>query len=399
MGDVTAISTYVPAWRTAGGMTAAGSDEDAVTMAVEAGMAALGDGLIPVDRVVLVSRELPLLEGGSAAVLLAGLGLAEGTAVVEQVGGAPAVLDAISSAEAGTLVLAAELTEGAAAGAVLVGPGQGISPAARVQRSLPLRLRGQDGVVYEDSDPRLQRERGVRASFERADLPSKPVAVAGLTPRDAAELCEGTPPRPPTLGAASPIFALATLAEERRSGLVAAVEQASLSAAYVEPAGATVTRLERPQLTLPDAGPTPGPDIKFAYTAYDRAFDSKVRWEAGRCPSCGTLALPPRWRCIECGQEGAHELVPLPRRGTVYTHATIHTPVPGLTSPYSLAVVALSGVDVRALVTVTDASAGSVDIDRQGRLVLRRVATRSGVPDYGYAFQPDVPVSEPAEVA
>ena len=48
------------------------------------------------QRVVLVSRELPLLEGGNAAVLLAGLGLDPEIEVSERLGGAPAALDALS---------------------------------------------------------------------------------------------------------------------------------------------------------------------------------------------------------------------------------------------------------------------------------------------------------------
>src|SRR3984957_6416835 len=81
MTHVSAIATYLPCWGSARGRVA-GGDEDAVTLAVEAGRAAIeaaddGDlaGAGGVQRVVLVSRELPLLEGGNAAVLLAGLGL------------------------------------------------------------------------------------------------------------------------------------------------------------------------------------------------------------------------------------------------------------------------------------------------------------------------------------
>jgi uncharacterized OB-fold protein len=306
-------------------------------------------------------------------------------------------LDAIGAARPGTLVLAAEVAGPAGAGAVVMGSGDGIAPVARVQRSLPLRLRGNDGVVYEDHDPRLQRDRGVRAAFDRAELPGKPVAVAGLAGREAAEFCEGPPVALPTLGASSPIFALAALAEERRGGLVAAVEQASMAAIEVQPTSLRAVHIERPGIAARTERPAPGPEIKFAFAAYERAFESKVRWEAGRCPSCATLAFPPRYRCLGCGHEGDHELEPLPRTGIVYTTTTIHTPVPGLTSPYSLAVVALDGVDVRALVTVTDAAPGSVGIDTAGRLVLRRVATRTGVPDYGYAFQPDVSASASEE--
>ena len=46
--------------------------------------------------------------------------------------------------------------------------------------------------------------------------------------------------------------------------------------------------------------------------------------------------------------------MPLPRTGTVYTTTTIHVPVPGLSSPYTLAVVQLDGVNIHALAPVTD---------------------------------------------
>jgi uncharacterized OB-fold protein len=72
----------------------------------------------------------------------------------------------------------------------------------------------------------------------------------------------------------------------------------------------------------------------------------------------------------------------------VYTTTTIHVTVPGLASPYSVAVVELDDTDVRVLVSVTGAPPGSVDIGDVGSLVLRKVADRSGVPDYGYAFCP-----------
>ena len=62
---------------------------------------------------------------------------------------------------------------------------------------------------------------------------------------------------------------------------------------------------------------------------------------------------------------------------------------PGCARPYSLVIVELDGVGVRALVKVTGAEPGTVDIGDRGRLTLRRVAMRSGVPDYGYMFEPE----------
>ena len=73
MPYVASIGTYLPCWG-APRHRVAGDDEDAITLAVEAGRAALiASGAV--ERVVLVSRDLPLLESSNAAVLLAGLGL------------------------------------------------------------------------------------------------------------------------------------------------------------------------------------------------------------------------------------------------------------------------------------------------------------------------------------
>jgi uncharacterized OB-fold protein len=390
---ITTIGTYLPTWAGPGGARAVGLDEDALTLAVAAGRAALGeDGSHRVTRVVVVSRELPLLDGDNAAALLAGLDVPSDVDVVERLGGGPSTMDSLLAATPGTLVIGADVAGHAGAAAGWVGPetrGGELSPRGRVHRSLPLHVRGQDAVVYDDDDPRLQRERGLRASLAAADLSGKPVAIAGLRGREAAAYCQGEVPELPTLGSSAPLFALAALANTATSGIVGAVEQASLVAAWWDPGDIVVRRHEAAPQPVPPRRMAPGPDIKFAATAYDRAFDAKLRWQAGRCPSCGTLALPPRHRCLNCGEEGTATLVALPRTGTVYTLTTVHVPVPGLASPYSLAVVQLDGVDVRCLVQVTDDGGDTTDIDDRGRLVLRRVAVRSGVPDYGYAFVPE----------
>ncbi|HLG66237.1 MAG TPA: Zn-ribbon domain-containing OB-fold protein [Acidimicrobiales bacterium] len=345
---------------------------------------------VPVERVVLVSRDLPLLEGGNAAVLLAGLDLPPGIEVVERLGGAPAALDALLGAPGATLVIGSDVRDGAGAAAAMTGTRGGTAtPLARLHRSLPLRVRTDDGEVHEDRDPRLARERGVRASLQGAGLPGKPAALPGLHQREAAPFCEGDPPDLPTVGASAALFALAALAERRASGLVAAVEQATVVAAGWEPTGTAVGREEPPARDLPARRSTPGAPMRIALTAYDRAFDAKVRWQAGRCPACGSLSFPPRYRCAACGSEEVCALEPLPRTGSVYTATTVHLEVPGLASPYSLALVDLDGVALRALVHVTDTPPGTVDVGDRGRLVLRRVATRNGVPDYGYAFSPE----------
>jgi uncharacterized OB-fold protein len=395
MSAIESIGTYLPPWRASGSARVAGSDEDALTMAVEAGRAALAAATTPVERLIFVSRELPLLEGGNAAALLAGLGLAASIETVEQIGGAPAALDAIATAPPGTLVVAADLAGAAGAGAVMVKEGDDLVPGGRVHRSLPLRARGHDGVLHEDDDPRLQRERGVGVSLGALTATTKPLAVAGISRKDAASYCEGDPPTLPTLGASAAVFALAAVAERGSPGLVAAVEQATASALSFDPGGSVVLRVEPEARPAVERRTWPGPEIRLAFTAYSRQFESKLSWEAGSCPACGTLALPQRFRCLSCGDEGRSELVPLPRTATVYAATTIHVPVPGLSTPYTLAVVEMDGVGVRALVTVTDAVPGSTQVGDHGDMVLRRVAVRSGVPDYGYAFSPSGLVERP----
>jgi uncharacterized OB-fold protein len=145
---------------------------------------------------------------------------------------------------------------------------------------------------------------------------------------------------------------------------------------------------------VPEGTLVAGADIPISLAAYERAFEAKVRWEAGRFADTDELDFPPRYRVDDDGSLSTlYERVPLPRTGTVYTETTVHIPVPGLKTPYSLVIVELDGVGVRALVKVTGAEAGIVKIGDRGQLTLRRVAVRSGVPDYGYAFEPETDVA------
>src|SRR6188472_4359113 len=95
MTYVAAIGTYSPPWSLKG-RRVKGPDEDALTMAVAAGRAA--DAAATAERVVLVSRDFPLIEGGNGAVLLAALSLPAEAPVAEVLGGAPAVLDQVTNA-------------------------------------------------------------------------------------------------------------------------------------------------------------------------------------------------------------------------------------------------------------------------------------------------------------
>ena len=387
MPNVASIGTYLPCW----GIPArrvAGDDEDAITMAVEAGRAALQSGG-GVERIVLVSRNLPLLESSNAAVLLAGLGLDPELEVDERLGGAPATLDAVSSARPRTLVIGADLEPAGAAALLTAEDGLRVRTAARVARSLPVRTRNTTGTVCDYGDPRLLHERGLVASLAAAWLDT-PAAVAGVDDDRAADLCLGNPPPLPTTGASSSLFALAGMAETGTTGPLVAVEQASLSGITVSAGVADVHRREPAARDMPAGTAAEGARIPISLAAYERAFEAKTRWEAGKFAGSAELDFPPRYRVADDGGLATrYDMVPLPRVGTVYTETTVHMPVPGLRTPYSLVLVELDDVAVRALVKVTGAEPGSVAIGDRGRLVLRRVALRSGVPDYSYMFEPE----------
>ncbi|CAN5450137.1 hypothetical protein BH11ACT7_BH11ACT7_09250 [soil metagenome] len=387
MPFIDAIGTYLPCWGCDVRRTV-GDDEDAITLAVEAGRAALSSGAA-VENVVLVTRDLPLTESSNAAVLLAGLGLDPELEVTERLGGAPASLDALSSARPRTMIIGVDLDPAGAAAVITSDHGLQIRTAARVARSLPVRTRNASGAVHDYGDPRLLHERGLVASLEAAWLDT-PVAVAGVEHRQIVELCHGRPPALPTTGASAGFFALAHLAESGTTGPLVAVEQASLSGITVVGGLAPTFRREPAARAQPETTYIGDADIPISLAAYERAFEAKTRWEAGKFADSDQLDFPPRYRVADDGALARdYELVALPRTGTVYTAVSVHLPVPGLRTPYALVIVELDEVDVRALVKMTGAPPDSVAIGDRGRLVLRRVAVRSGVPDYGYAFQPE----------
>ncbi|KKC03076.1 Zn-ribbon domain-containing OB-fold protein [Mycobacterium nebraskense] len=397
MTRVFSIGTYLPPW-TVRDRRVKGPDEDTLTMAVAAGRAA--DPEATAQRVALVSRDFPLLEGGNGAVLLAALSLPADTPVAEVLGGAPAVLDQICSAGEGTLVIAADDNDLAAgAGAVLTGDGGvTLTPAARQTRSLPLTARGEDGARHAYVDPRLQREVGVRSTLTRLGLTGSPAlaAVAGVPlAQIASDFDTSRAVADPSVSAAAIIRLLADAIEAGTQGLLLAVEQSSISAADLAFGGATprISRDEFSARELPKMRVADGVGIPISMPAYARAFEPKIRWEAAvfdESPGIDAAPqFPPRLRVNNAGRLATeYRLEPLPRTGTVYTHTTVRIPVPDLPSPYSLAVVQLDGSPVRVLLKVTGIPAGEARIGQPGSVVLRRIAIRAGIPDYGYAFWP-----------
>jgi len=397
MTQVLSIGTYLPPW-TVRDRRVKGPDEDALTMAVAAGRAADPDATA--QRVVLVSRDFPLLEGGNGAVLLAALSLPADTPVTEALGGAPAVLDQIGSAGDATLVIAADDNDlVAGASALLTGNGGAtVTPSARQTRSLPLTARAEDGARHAYVDPRLQREVGVRSTLTRLGLTGTP-ALAAATGVPLAQIGGDFDTShavgDPTVSASGIIRLLADAIEAGTQGMLLAVEQSSISTADLAFGGAAprIARDEYAAQELPKARVADGVGIPISMPAYARAFEPKIRWEAAvfeESPGIDSAPqFPPRLRVDNAGRLATeYRLEPLPRTGTVYTHTTVRIPVPDLPSPYSLAVIQLDDSPVRVLLKVTGVPAGEATIGQPGSVVLRRIAIRAGIPDYGYAFWP-----------
>ncbi len=394
MTDIESLGTYVPAWDD-GGTRVLGPDEDMLTVAVAAGRAAQAAADdVAVSRVVLVCAEPDYLSGAPLSLLTLGLDLGVGIPAELRVGGGPAALDATAQSSPGTLVIGVETGARPGAAAALVGTsGLRIELPATVQNSLPMRVHASGAAavdVYADS--RVERELGWRPAIEAlAGASDKPVLV-GVPPKEAARL-GGRPATDVPGGAAGALFALARMAEHLETGRLVALDSAIAVAVTISACGdvriAHDMRPATPAVYRPQRVGAPL-TIPMSMPSYGRAVEQKVGLLGWRCPDCGTEAYPRRDLCLGCRRMGGSEQFALPRRGEVYSTVTVHAPVPGITTPRGLAVVSLPPTSVRVLAHVTDTVPDGCAIGDTGDLVLRLVAIREGVPDYGYAFRSDM---------
>jgi hypothetical protein len=319
VSHIQALATHLPRWGTPQRRTA-GPDQDAVTLAVDAGRAALKAADANPESVIFISRDLQQLSGGHEAVLLAGLDLPSSISCTTVLGGAPAALLSLADQPPGVLVIAVDVLPDAAAAAAFTGiGGLGLTRSAVATRSLPIRVRTDAGRIYDYDDPRLLRDIGTQVSLKNLGLKSAPVAVSGIGAKDAAAIIGSRPSALPSSGAASALFCLADAALRGVTGEVVAFEQATAAAAHIGAGVAKIVSYSPSATPLPNRKPPAEADIKISLPAYERAFDSRIGLRAGRCSKCGQLDLPPRRRCLTCGSEEGSILVPLPREAVVYT--------------------------------------------------------------------------------
>ena len=420
-------------------------DEDALTMAAQAGLAALAAaGVDPtgVDGLWWGTTRPPFAEGPSHAVLAAALGLSHHAGGLLAAGSPHAGMDALLAAAdavaAGSarvaLVLASDaLVPGlgtafearcgaGAAAVVLAASGGNAAITARVTRSHPLldRYRGDGEQVTRDLyDARLFREemflpfvREVAEHLGALDVSSwsLPDPDGRLGALVAKQLGVGPPASAGVyaavgdtgaaaalLGAVAALDAAGTVAllgtgGGRTTGVTITADAAVPGAAGIadvlaEGRAASYSEVLRARGQLVAAGETIPMGVPPESALFARGADEMLQLLGGRCTECGTISTPPTIHpvCVACG--GAKlEPVALARRGTVHTFVVNQTMPAPFVAPLPIAVIDLED-GARIMLQVVGDGTG-LAIGTTVELVLRKYAHERGVPVYGYKARP-----------
>jgi hydroxymethylglutaryl-CoA synthase len=439
-----AAADIAAAWGRGGGrgqVAVCPHDEDTLTLAWEAGTAALDAAGIEashVDALFWGTARPPFAEGPSHAILAAALGCTTHAAGVLTAGSTHAGMDALSAAAdavaAGTaqvaLVIASdarrpgpgtgfEARSGAGAAAiVLAATGGSAGLGARVTRTRPFldRYRG-DGEdnVRDLYDGRLFREEiflpvvaevaSALASFDvRAWSLPDPDGRLGAT---VAKLVGGGAPASTAVyaavgdtGAAAPllgaigaldapgIVALVGSGGGRTTGVLVDVDTPVAGAALVMDAltdGMPISYSEtlRARGQLVAAGETVPMGVPPESAMFVRGADEMLGLLGGRCVDCGTISTPPSIHptCIACGGPKL-EPVSVARAGIVHTFVVNQTMPAPFVAPLPIAVLDMEDGARLMLQVVGDGT--DVEIGTRVDLVLRKYAHERGVPVYGY---------------
>lgn len=406
------------------------SDEDAVTLAVEAGARALScwpATATPIGALVVALRDKNVgSEGGIAAhIVREALGLANTIRVVSMSG--TDTLSGLAAIQAGqdgaTLVIAAEagLDQSAAAAAALIVVPSGSDPDSDVRVD---ELARASGLTHErwrgseqggrEPDRRFlgHRYRALAAQLigediaaELGDVSQLYVAAPSTSDhREIATALGGTEPSGDLVrvvaadrGIAGPLAAIVEAAVRRpdngRGVLYASGTGQSVILEIVVPAGAQrrFSWFEDPQTRLPSPSVPEGPELSFPLESpfYVRNWDSMLRLEAACCTECGYLALPASQRpiCPNC-QARSWTSCTLPRQGRVY--ASLENEFLPTGFPKSLVFVLgeLSNGFKYWAPMPAEIGRDDVQIGDSVRLALRSFTERDGIAAYGMKYLP-----------
>jgi uncharacterized OB-fold protein len=408
-GEFSLPATRLPSGR--GTRAVADGDEDAVTLAAEAGLALLDRNAATPRALILASTSLPYDEGGSVQALAEILGLAGEIVALELSAslrdGITALRVAASLARCGqgpVLVCASHRSRGEhdagdGAAAVLVDASGGVATlrfgAARAEE-LRDRWRLATGADRAEADPSFVWDEGASGIARRLDAGalgtatfSSPVAKSAARAEKALD-GPGDPlaPRTGVLGAAHPLARILLGLD----GPLAHVASAGglVDTVAVEPsAGAgEVADRARAVLEAEALSDRPAPVDWSQLTPYASAPRSwrergqDLRLEGKRCGSCSRLLFPPPETCANCGSRDL-SAERLPRTGTVLTQTRDRVYPAGRST--GMAVVDLDGGG-RFFGQVVPS--GTVEIGSRVQLVPRRLHDGGGAAQYFWKLAP-----------
>lgn len=216
-------------------------------------------------------------------------------------------------------------------------------------------------------------------------------------------------------GAASVPLSLATALADDASSIVgvAAGSGAVAEAVTVDVAESVPTSLELDGETDIDyagylrqrgevtGGAPQGGGGYVSLPTWHRSLAQRYRLEAGRCPSCERLNMPPQGACSHCQELVEYEPVELSRTGTVEASSVISqggappefAELQGRSGSYATGIVAFDGPDgdsasLPALFVEVDPD--EVAVGDRVEHTIRKIYTQEGVTRYGFKVRPAV---------
>jgi hydroxymethylglutaryl-CoA synthase len=421
------------------------ADEDALTMAAEAGQRALdvaGYEAEEVDALFLASTTLPYEEEAGTGRLGSLLGV-PGTTRTSQFGGSTAAGgEALATAlDSGgvSLVVAADCPRGAldqafghaagaGAGAVLCAPGgpgevtgsgsyTAAYPGTRFRErgsgeTTGLGVTAYDRQAYRDTVAGAVEDLGGARDPDAAALQAPdgdlPYRAAGPLGLDTETVAAGTAAADVgDAGAASALLGFAgAVAEGSEETLVVTYGSGGAAHAFRVQSGEVPVRravagdrdldfagAERRRGAF-DSGVPEGGGAYVSVPSYRRTLPQRHRLVAGRCVACGALRFPPEGACTECGASEGYDDTPLSDTGTVEAVTTISqggappefVPQQARAGEYASAIVAFEGPEENAVsvpVQIVLAGQDAPGIGDEVVAVPRMLYEQEGVRRYG----------------
>lgn len=450
---IAAGAVYFPACAIAGRKAlrrVCSADEDAVTLAVEAGdraLSAWGRGAGSIDVLVVTLRHASAAKGPHAQIVREALGLGEDVRVValdaaDALSGLTALesaMDAVAVDRGDTvaLVIAAEAAGGAtiqaAAGALIItideddsAPLVAFRAVSRVSGLTHERWAGSEAPGGREPDFRFIEHRYHKLSETLVDQHSRTstqfdeLYFAGGSVREHAylhravrgtELAADRPVSPASdAGVAGPLVAVVEAvsrnAGDRHVALVASgsgqVVQVDLAIpGYI---CAHFAWTNHGELRAPVGPSGEGPELSLPLESpfYARDWAPMLRLEAAKCESCGYVAFPPSQRpiCPECHSRQWQPHL-LSRRGTVFSHLENRFLPAGFPASLVFVLGELSDGFRYWAPMPPEVRGAEISIGDPLRLALRRFTERDGLAVYGMKFviAADASADEPVLVA